>query len=304
VPPPASARPAQHRRWLLPSIAVAVAAVVVLAVLFGSLAITRTSSAAIPTYPTFLQASSAAGPKANALADGPWSPVVAAGLRSGVGFSVAPSEFSNGTLTNCTVQFLVPETVPITVNATPVGIPAGAAAFWLIVFSNASGQYAAVAVSGGDATPLFETSGSACTGSSGETVDAFPSNAVDTPAIVAAANASGGAAFLTTNPNASQFWVGVGGVTEGALGLQTVWGVVDTTCPLLSTSNTSGALFVAEVAGAATATVLTKNTSTVTCPTIDSLGMTLALGGPTSGATDASSPYSLSNPGWEASVRE
>ncbi len=251
VPSPVPAP--RSRRWLTPLIAVVVAAVVIIAVLAAAGFLFHKSNSTITeAFATLSEAESVAGPAASHALTGSWSPVFAAGIHLNTGLSLPVLNLT--TLTNltsgCTLASIAGAPTLLTVDATPISALPGHAAFWLIGLSNGAGTVALVAVDLGTASPLYTVTGSSCAGGALGELVAFPSSESDSPALVAAANASGGASFLGANPTAAQFFVGVGGVTVSIVTLPPTWEVVDTSCPLPLLLNVTGAEFNATLSGA------------------------------------------------------
>jgi hypothetical protein len=252
IPPPP--RP---RNWVVPVTAIVVGAIVIIALLAAvGLVFHKAGTPSPGPYTTLDEAEVLAGPAAAHVVPGNWSPVLAVGVRVGSNASVPTSGFPlnvSENLSGCQVSGnLTPlRTLPanLAVSVTPASAAAGHAAAWIVGLSNGSGGIVLVAVLLDVATPLYSLSYSSCLSTSAGLAP-FPSAESDSPALVAATNASGGASFLQSNPGAAQLWAGVGGFSAFGLASAPEWEVVDTSCPLPLVVNETGTAFNATLKGA------------------------------------------------------
>jgi hypothetical protein len=264
--------PLRARRWFVPLVAIAVIAVVIIAVLATAAYLAPKSSPAAPDpYLTLNQAEAVAAHAVAQQLSGSWTAATAVALRisSNISFpsSLLPTRFVE-TVAGCnlTVQLTalpsLPENVPI--GATPTPALAGAAAFWLLGLTNGDGGEALASVNLGVPSALYSVGVQTCVGSPVQ-VAPFPTSTPDSPALVAAANASGGSAFLAAHPYAAQIWGGVGGFTADGitLGLPFSWEVVDTSCPLPYPVNETGYEFNATLSP--TGGVVATSNGSVSC---------------------------------------
>jgi hypothetical protein len=150
----------------------------------------------------------------------------------------------------------------VTVDATPPSAPAGHAAFWLLGFSNGGGDLLFVTVDLGVPLAVFSLDLSSCIRDA-PTLVAFPSTEVDSPALVAAANASGGATYLAMYPGAAQVFGGVGGISVLGITSSPLWEVIDTSCPLPYPVDENGTAFNATVSG--TGSLIVSGSGPVNC---------------------------------------
>jgi hypothetical protein len=262
---PTSPLPLRERRWFLPVVAIVVAAIVVIAVLaVASSLAPKAKPATTEPFATFDEAQSVAGPVAAHAAAGSWSAVVAAGVRIGSALSIPTSGVSGiaNFSANCTPEFFPGLPSQVTVDATPPSAGPGHAAFWLIGFSNGGGGLLFVTVNLGVPLAVFSLNFSACLSPSPNLV-AFPSTEVDSPALVGAANSTGGATYLAMHPSAAQVFGGVGGISEFGVTTSPIWEVVDTSCPLPYPVDENGTAFNATVWG--TGSVVTSGSGPVNC---------------------------------------
>jgi hypothetical protein len=257
--------PLRNRRWFVPVVAIVVATVVIVAVLAVAASLApKPAGTTTETYSTFSESESVAGIAASHAESGTWSAELAAGVRIGSSLALPLANLTSlsNLTSNCSLSVLPGLPSDLTVDATPTSTPAGHAAFWLFGFSDGSGTLLLVSVDLGIPTALFSLTAGTCLGSS-VSLDDFPSTEVDSPALVAAANASGGAAFLDDHPGAAQIFAGVGGVSYSVITSSPLWEVADTSCPLPYPINETGAAFNATVSG--TGSVLTNSSGPVNC---------------------------------------
>ncbi|MCI4365759.1 MAG: hypothetical protein L3K10_06855 [Thermoplasmata archaeon] len=267
-PPPSRPAPAPGRRprhFLLPVVVVVVAIVVVIGVLAASGVLFRSSQVSTTeAYSTLSEAESVAGPAASHASSGSWSTVVAVAIRTSIGISLpllALPSVSNLT-SGCNLTSLPGAPASVSIDTTPTSALGGHAAFWLLILSDGRTGLLAVSVDLGAPSALFSVTGTGCVSSSSMLVP-FPSSAGDSPSIVAAANSSGGAAFLGQHPTATQLWAGVGGVSVGSLvKTSPIWAVIYTSCPVPYPINETGADFNATLVGAS---VLSSSAGPVNC---------------------------------------
>jgi hypothetical protein len=270
-PPPASASadPApvpRSRKWVTPVVAIVVGAVVIVAILGAAgFLFHKATTSTTEQFSTLSEAESVAGPSAGHALSGSWSAVFAAGIRLTALVTLPIANLSKiGNLTaGCTLSPAPGAPSSVTVDATPASAPMGHAAFWVIGLSNGAGSMALVSVDLGTPATLLTITGSSCLGALGD-IAPFPSTESDSPALVAAANASGGAAFLAQYPSAAQILAGVGGISVDGFGTPPIWEVIDTSCPLPLILNETGAEFNATLTGAP-ANVETHATGSVNC---------------------------------------
>jgi len=246
-------------------VAVVLAAVVIVAVLAVAASLAPKPAAnTTESYSTFSEAASVAGTAAAQARSGGWSAELAAGVRIGSSLAVPLANLTSLTnlTANCSLSVLPGLPADLTIDATPPSAPAGHAAFWLFGFTDGGGNLLVVSVDLGVPTALFSLTAGSCFGST-VTLVAFPSTEVDSPALVAAANASGGATFLGEYPTAAQIFAGVGGATYSVLTTGPLWVVADTSCPLPYPINETGAVFNATVSGSGS--VITSSSGPVNC---------------------------------------
>ncbi len=163
----------------------------------------------------------------------------------------------------CNLTTLPGAPTSLTVDATPASAAPGHAAFWIFGLSDGAGTYVLVSVDLGIPTALYSLSGGSCT-STFDKVSAFPSTESDSPALVAAANSSGGSAFLSEYPTSAQLFFGLGGLTYLGFTSPPLWDLVDTSCPVPLLLNETGAEFNATLTGAP-ASVVSHSTGPVNC---------------------------------------
>jgi hypothetical protein len=283
---PVPRTPMKARRWFLPVVAIVVAAVLIVSVLaVASYLAPGQGPSSTEPYATFDEALSVAGPAASHAMFGSWSAVVAASLRLGSSVSLPTGNLSELTNVSSTCGLTPLPGLPasITVDATPPSALPGHAAFWLIGLSAGSGTLLFVSVDLGIPTPLLTLNATACLGSA-LALSPFPSNQVDSPALVGDANATGGAAFLAQYPDAIQLLAGVGGVSYDGVGISIPWEVADTSCSFasLTGTNVTGAVYTASVTAVgdvtnhSTASVDCSATGGISIPPIPSLDATLS----------------------------
>lgn len=256
APPAAPAR----RRWLYPILGVVVVAVVVIAALaatgnlpFGS------KSSAPPTDLTFSQASSAASSRSGSVSGGPWYGVVAVAVLSRATI-LEPATNLTSVLAdlNCTSHWISGQPSNVAIPATPTSAGTGTSAFWTVVLKNTTNVLLLETVSQGSASPVLTLTGANCSEAAGYLVS-FGGGLQDSPSVVAAANAAGGASFLAEYPNATEFWGILGGLTYGIISTSAEWGVEYTSCSLPGGADSEGAVFNATVGG--TSGVVTSHAS-------------------------------------------
>jgi hypothetical protein len=245
---------------------IVVAAVVIIAILFlAGVVFHKSNATTTEPYATFDEATSVAGTAASHAATGTWSPVFAAGLRLSSSLTVPVSNLTTLTnlTSNCTFSAVSGSPTSITIDATPSSTPQGHGAFWLLGLSNGGGSILLVSVDLGTATALLLVSGASCAQYT-DLLAPFPSTESDSPALVAAANASGGSGFLAQYPGAVQLLAGLGGLTDYGFTSSPEWEVFDTSCPVPLLVNETGMDFNATLTGNP-ATVQAHSTGPVNC---------------------------------------
>ncbi len=262
-PPPTEA----HRRRRRRRIAIAaglVAVVAVVAALYagGLPPFGRSGSPSPPFAPTFQGAASAGQGSANRASGGPWQPALGVAVRLPYSITLPTTNLTgyvtaiDGT-TGCTTTLQPALAGEIQVDGTPASAKVGASAFWMVLYVNGTGGAVGVMVDGGAAQPLFTLGGNTTCQSYLRFLVPFPTGAPDSPAVVAAANAAGGASFLSAHPNATQVFLGASIVL-----LLPTWEVSYSTCAPTIASNVTGSEFNATLSGT---TVQTHSTGTVSC---------------------------------------
>ncbi len=241
-----------------------VAVVVVLAALWvtGVLPWGSKGSSGPGGVPTFDGAASEAQPAANGEPGGPWSASAGVGIRLPLALTIPTVNLSQyltaiNSAVGCEVTLLGNLPSQEVLAATPASADPGHAAFWVVVFVNGTGGAVGVMVNEGAATPLFSVGGNATCREYLDALAPYPSGSPDSPAIIAAVNASGGSAFLLAHPNATQVFVGI-----SAIIIQPAWEVVYTTCSPTVVTGVTGYEFNATVSGT---TVQKHTTGNVSC---------------------------------------
>jgi hypothetical protein len=260
-PPPARS----SRRWLAPVAAVIVVVVVLIAALFVTGVLHLGSSSSAPAYETFSQAEGVASANSGSVAGAPWFAALGAGVAAPTSI-LEPVTNLTSLLTSvgCTLVFPHGEPANLDIPSTPTNAATGAAAYWTFGFKNVSNALLIETVSLGVASSLLIANGTACENFVAF-LATFPSNVLDSPQIVAAANGAGGSAFLAKYPNATRGWGAVGGIQLGTLASTSpIWEVSYTSCSFPAYSGETGALFNATIAGL-TGVVSNSSTSTGAC---------------------------------------
>jgi len=281
-PAPPSPSPMARRLW--PVIAVVVVLGVILALVAAGV-FSSTGSSRGGANPTYSGASAAAGPVAGAVSGGPWSLVAAAGIDTPVG---ATTNASTTTSSNCTFTPLGAGKLGTTLHipAYHGQFSAGASPFWgLIYIDNSTQQVLLVAVLNGTALALATGSGS-CTQTFGS-LQAIPSNVVDSSTAAPAAWNDGGSAFVTAHSSLTlTMEMGlVGGGSFGGLPIGPTWVVTYSPCSAFGVGGPSGTQpeFIALI-DALTGAITTATATTTVCgagSVATPLGTVLALGNPT-----------------------
>jgi hypothetical protein len=273
APPPAAPR----RRWLLPALVVAVVAVVVVAALFATGTLRYPgSSASNPAYEIFSQAEAVAVGASGSVAGGPWFATFGAAAATPTAI-VEPATNLSTELSklNCTVVWPNGEPANIAIPSTPETVSVGAAAYWVFGLKNISNALLVEIVSDGVASALLTVGGTTCSGFVSY-LAAFPSDMVDSPAIVTTADAHGGSTFLAAHPNASRAWGAYGGAQLGVLARTSPeWFVDYTSCTLPTYQGEVGAVFNATLGGTSGA-LINASTNTTTCAVTAPSGVELA----------------------------
>jgi hypothetical protein len=126
-----------------------------------------------------------------------------------IGEDVAsPTSFPLGPVTsNCSVTWIATPVSSIYIPATPASAPAGTSNAYLSVLANAtsSTEVLLADVINGSANLIAKVAPTAGCNLSGLT-SPLPPNIIDSPQVIAIANASGGASFLAQFPNAMREW--------------------------------------------------------------------------------------------------
>jgi len=118
--------------------------------------------------------------------------------------------------------------------ATPTGSPSGTAAVWVFLATGSGGDLLFYVVTQAASYPLFVLSGS-CTDTYDELGNLSGYSVVDSTVVAASANAAGGSAFLSSNPNSLQAYALFGPGLSGSS--VPYWAVEYNTCDF-STSGT------------------------------------------------------------------
>jgi len=255
----------KRRRWLLPTLVAAVAAIVVASLFLTGVVHWGSSGGPSSPYLTFSQAEAKSQSASGSTAGGPWFASIVISLVSPSSI-LEPTQNVSGFLTdsNCTYYWPNGEPANLAVPATPVTAAVGASAYWLVGLKNASNGLLLETVSDGSASALVTIQGSACEKVAGYLVQ-FPSGSVDSPTIVTSVNHVGGSAFLAAHPNATELWSGIGGISLGLLGATTPeWYVEYTSCTFPAVEGETGAFFNATVAGL-TGDIINNHTGTTGC---------------------------------------
>lgn len=268
APPPArapSTPPAQRagssvrRPWVVPVIAIAVAALVLVTVLFATGALRFGGSSSPPPDEIFSQAESTAQAGAAGVSGGPWFPVFGAAVSVPVAILEPATNLTALTaLANCTLVWPGGQPANVAVPATGPNAPNGAAAYWTIGLKNASNGLLIEAVSEGVASVVLTATGPSCTQVVGTLVP-FSAGLVDSPAVVSAADEVGGSAFLSAHPNATRVWAVVGGLSFSGLSTSPEWIVEYTSCTLPTSITEVGSTFNATVGGTSGAVTMHAN---------------------------------------------
>ncbi|MGI0129973.1 MAG: hypothetical protein ACREDE_06440 [Thermoplasmata archaeon] len=279
----------RRRRWLLPSVAVVVVALAVVAALFATGAIhPNPASATNPSFETFSQAESVAGAGAGTVAGGPWYPVFgAAALIRTATLEPTTNLSSLLAMTNCTFGWAGGEPANLGIPATPSSAGIGTSAYWTFGLKNASNGLLVETVSDGLASALLTVGGTACTDLLGY-LATFPSGTLDSPAIIASANQVGGSTFLGAHANSTEVWGAYGGATDFGVFTSPEWFVEYTSCSVPTTPGETGAVFNATVGGTSGKVISSANGTAdcvLTAPT--GLALTVSMGLPPTAARKA-----------------
>jgi hypothetical protein len=267
VPPAGDRGPARHRALLF-GVTAAVAVGVVVAILFATGVIHPASGGTPASSPflTFSQAETTAQTASATFPGGPWYAIVAVAITAPTSF-LEPTSNITSTLAQADCNFTYPSGQPpnIGIPATGPRASTGASAFWTVALKNASNGLVLYTVSDGVAAAMLTASGPDCARTVGF-IESFPAGTYDSPAIIAAANAVGGSAFLAAHPNATELWAAVGGVVLGILGSTTPeWFVEYTSCTFPAVSGETGAIFNATLGGLTGKVISSYNNTTTPC---------------------------------------
>jgi hypothetical protein len=275
LPTPA---PRTGRRWLATGIAIAIAVVLILALLYVGGFLFRPGSSQGPSSPwqTYSQAEPRAAAAAAGTPGGPWLPVVAAAFAFPGAVSVPATNLTSILQAiNCTVTWIGGSAPTVSVPATPSNAGSGHSGFWIVGFRNSAGELLIGTVTQGNATVLLTAGGSTCTSRVSDLVQ-IPSSVVDSPIAVENASAAGGAKFLDSHANVSQSWVLVGGINVfGIFQSAATWSIEDTTCTVPTSIDQVGATFNATVSGLTGIVIRNATNGTVDCSLTTPTGLTL-----------------------------
>lgn len=244
---------------------VAVVIIVLIAALFATGVLHLGASASNASYETFSQAEGVASGNAGSVAGGPWFAAVGAGVATPSSVLEPVSNFTSLLDSfGCTIVWPHGEPANLVIPSTPESASAGAAAYWTFGFKNASDALLLETVSLGVPSALLVANGTSCEGIVAYLAP-FPSNVLDSPQVVAAANQAGGTSFLNAHANATRAWAAVGGIQLGDLASTSpIWEVSYTSCSFPAYSGETGVTFNATVAGL-TGTVSNSSTSSGSC---------------------------------------
>jgi len=224
-----SATRRRSQRRTIVVIAVAVVLVVVLAgvadVLLLRPAATGSTNGPAPVGQALdeLAVARAGQTRENATAGGPWTPTALLGLGLATGYNGTP-----GFLPGCSTVW--ENSSNLVVPTTPAASPSGEVAGWMMFASGPSHELLSTAVYQTGATILASNTAifqGSCTPEF-TTFGAVPTGVVDSPTVVAAANALGGTSFLSTHSIRS----------VELLLLGPYWSVEYSTCSYFATSGT------------------------------------------------------------------
>jgi hypothetical protein len=269
----------------VPTLAVVLGAVVVLGALVATGVIPLHGASSAPAYaPTFQGAASEGQGAANSYPGGPWGAAAGVAARLALPLTEPASDVSQylpdlESVSGCNVTLNPELPKDVVVDATPSAAGPGASAFWVVLYVNESGGAVAVIVDGGNAIALFTLHGTGTCRTDLDALAPFPSGSPDSPAIIDAANASGGSAFLSAHPGATQIFGGA-----SAIVIEPTWVVVYTTCAIPSVGSAAGYEFNATVTGT---TVETNQTASVNCSALSGLSLGASRGGAPDGSLAA-----------------
>jgi hypothetical protein len=274
----------RRRRWLGPTVAIAVAVLAVIATLFATGIVRYSqSNASNPTYEIFSQAESTAQSGANSVPGGPWYAAFGAAVSTPVAVLEPATNLSALLqLVNCTIVWTHGEPSNIGIPATGASASTGAAAYWTFGLKNDSNDLLVETVSDGTASAVLVASGSNCTRLVAA-LSTFPAGTADSPQVISAANAVGGAAFLAAHPNSTRVWGAVAGITDFGISTSPLWYVEYTACTLPSSIDATGPFFNATVGGTSGVVTMHSN-GTANCALSVPTGLALALHAPASPA--------------------
>lgn len=258
-------RPGKRRDWMVPAIAVGVGVLVALVAVLAAITFHSGSSASSHLrYETFSEAESNAQAGASSAAGGPWFAVIGAAIVTPTPV-VEPATNVSSLLgvANCTL--LWPSGGPTSVTIPSTGPPAGmgTAAYWTIVLKNGSNDLLVESVSDGNVSTVLSASGTNCT-TLGADLIPFAAGIIDSPNAISQAGGVGGTAFLAAHPNATEFWVAIGGVSLVFVSTGPEWYVEYTSCTLPTSASQQGAVFNATIEGT-TGIVTAHHSGTASC---------------------------------------
>ncbi|MGA8303542.1 MAG: hypothetical protein WA691_08335 [Thermoplasmata archaeon] len=290
TPPSAPSRtegtpiPGGRRRWIWPTLVIVVVVLAVVAALFAT-GIVRFGqpNSSSPAYEIFSQAESTAQSGANSVAGGPWYAAFGAGVSTPDAV-LEPTTNLSGLLqlVNCTITWTHGEPANIAIPATAASASTGAAAYWTFGLKNDSNALLVETVSDGTPSAVFVASGSNCTRTVA-LLSTFPAGTVDSPQVISAANAVGGAGFLAAHPNSTEVWGAIAGFSDFGISTSPLWYVEYTACALPSSIDATGPFFNATVGGTSGVVTMHSN-GTANCALSVPTGLALALHDPASPA--------------------
>jgi hypothetical protein len=271
APPPTGEPPnPRPRRARNPRLWAIAAAVVVAAVLVGSLAATgafssSTSGSTPPAPANPLLTYSGARPMADQLAamepDGPWALIVGGGVLSPV--NATDNATSGSSDCNITLAPGVPQ--ELIIPAGPPNVTNGSATAWLFFYRNSDSDLLLEAVAHGHAAVIGTVSApQTCTEVFAYLVE-VPADVIDSSAAAAAVQGPA-ASFLAGHPGAVAAYGVLGGVSFPGHSFGAEWDVNYSSCPLNPTSGETGSAFNATLNATTGTVVFAQTVGPFTCP--------------------------------------
>jgi hypothetical protein len=256
------------------AVAVGIAVVVVALAATGVLHLGATSNSN-PADETFAQAQSVAQSQSSSVAGGPWYAFAGVAIVSRAAVLEPVTNVSADlAAVGCTATWIGGVPANVAIPATPASVATGAAAYWAFALKNASNGILLETITSGVADSVATLGGTNCT-TAASYFDSFGSGMQDSPAVIEAADAAGGASFLAAYPNATQAWAVSGGATFSVITTSPEWLVEYTSCALPVAATEHGAIFNATVGG--TSGVVTAHSNgTVDCALTAAVAPTLA----------------------------